>query len=136
MPWHIPEDLQHFKSLTTGHAVLMGRKTYESISKPLANRRNVVVSSKPVHGVETYTSIEDAIRALANEGEVFVIGGGQLYAQLIEQADELFLTLVDADVDGDTFFPPYEHLLATRFRLSHTQKRAGYTIVEYVRQDG
>jgi dihydrofolate reductase len=87
LPWHLPEDLKRFKRLTSGHPVLMGRKTFESLGKPLAGRRNVVLSSHPVPGVETFASIPEALSALAGSELVFVLGGGQIYAQLLEQAD-------------------------------------------------
>ncbi len=134
LPWHIPEDLKHFKRLTTSHSVLMGRKTFESIGKPLANRRNVVVTSRPIPGVETYPSIDAALQALANEERVFVIGGAQVYAQVLERVDELYLTLVEGDHEGDTFFPPYEHLLGTRFHLASFTQHQGYAFAHYVRR--
>ena len=131
MPWHISEDLKRFKRLTTGHAVLMGRKTFESIGRPLPNRRNVVISATPQAGVETYRTIPEALKALKDQEKVFVIGGGQLYACLLDSADELYLTLVDRDVEGDTFFPPYEHLRGTRFREVAKEEHEGFTFVDY-----
>jgi len=131
LPWHISEDLRRFKRLTTGHAVLMGRKTFESIGRPLPNRRNVVISSTPQAGAETYRSISEALEALQNQEKVFVIGGGQLYARLLDSADELYLTLVDRDVEGDTFFPLYEHLLGTKFREVGREEHEGYAFVDY-----
>lgn len=134
LPWHISGDLKRFKRLTTGHTVLMGRRTFESIGRPLPNRRNVVVSSSPQQGVETYTTVPEALEALKDEERVFVIGGGQLYACLLDSADELYLTLVDKDVEGDTFFPPYEHLLETRFREAAREEHEGYAFVDYARK--
>lgn len=133
LPWHISEDLKRFKRLTTGHAVLMGRTTFESLGKPLPDRRNVVLTSRPIPGVETYRSIDDALKALNDEERVFVIGGGKIFAQLIERADELYLTLIDHDVEGDTFFPPYEHLLGTRFTLVRSTPANGYIFADYAR---
>ncbi len=133
LPWHVSEDLKRFKRLTTGHTVLMGRKTFESIGKPLVNRRNVVISSKPIPNVETYPSIEAALKALANEEAVFVVGGGKIYSQLLAKADELYLTLVETTVEGDTFFPPYEHLLGTTFTLTREEQHIGYTFRDYRR---
>ncbi len=134
LPWHISEDLKRFKRLTTGHTVLMGRKTFESIGRPLPNRRNVVISSTPHPGTETYRTVPEALAALKDQEKVFVIGGGQLYACLLDSADELYLTLVDKDVEGDTFFPPYEHLLATRFREAAREEHDGYAFVDYARK--
>jgi dihydrofolate reductase len=111
----------------------MGRKTFESLSKPLVNRRNVVLSSKPIYGVETYPSIPEALDALASSERVFVIGGGTVYAQLLERADEMYLTLVDLEATGDTFFPTYEHLLEKRFRLAHREDHREFAFVDYVK---
>jgi dihydrofolate reductase len=133
LPWHIPEDLKRFKRLTTGHAVLMGRRTWESLGRPLPGRRNVVLSSSPVPGIESYASIEESLRALASAERVFVIGGGNVYAQLIDRADELYLTLVDRNVEADAFFPPYEHLLGTVFREAARERHPEFEFVDYVR---
>ncbi len=133
LPWHISEDLKRFKRLTTGHTVLMGRKTFESLGRPLPNRRNVVISSTPQPGVETYRSVPEAFEALKDQEKVFVIGGGQLYACLLDSADEFYLTRVDQEVEGDTFFPPYEHLLETRFREVAREEHEGYAFVDYIR---
>jgi dihydrofolate reductase len=133
LPWHISEDLKRFKRLTTGHAVLMGRKTFESIGRPLPNRRNVVISSTPQPGVETFRTVAEALEALKDQEKVFVIGGGQLYASLLDSADELYLTLVDQNIEGDTFFPPYEQLLGTRFREVAREEHEGYRFVDYQR---
>jgi len=133
LPWALSEDLKRFKRLTTGHVVMMGRKTYESIGKPLPNRRNVVLASRPIHGVESYATLDEALRVLRDEEKVFVIGGGALYAAVLDQVDELHLTLIQRDVEGDTFFPPYEHLLGTAFRLLHREDHAGYIFEDYVR---
>jgi dihydrofolate reductase len=133
LPWRIPEDLRRFKQLTIGHAVLMGRRTYESIGRPLPDRRNVVLSSRPVQGVEHYQTFEEALEALRNEPIVFVIGGASLYTRLLESADELYLTLVDQSPEGDTVFPPYEHLLGTRFTLVLREKHEGFEFLDYKR---
>lgn len=135
LPWNIPEDLRRFKHLTTGRTVLMGRKTYASLGKPLAHRRNVVVSTTEIPGVETYRSVEEALKALKDEELVFVIGGATLYADLLDRADELYLTLLDKPAEGDTLFPPFEHLLASRFRETLREVHPGYTFVHYVRSE-
>lgn len=133
LPWHISDDLKRFKHLTTGHTVIMGRRTFESLGKPLPHRRNVVITSRSIPHVETYPSVDAALHALAHEERVFVIGGAQLYAQTLERADELYLTMVEGEYDGDTFFPAYEHIVEARFRLIRTEKHEGYTFVDYVR---
>ncbi len=134
VPWHLPEDLQRFKRLTTGHTLLMGRKTFESIGKPLSGRRNVVLSSRPLANVETYSTLADALRAVQGEEQVYVIGGGTVFAQLIESADELRLTIIERHVEGDTYFPPYEHLVGSTYRLKHSLQREGYRFEDYERQ--
>jgi dihydrofolate reductase len=133
LPWHISADLKRFKKLTTGHTVLMGRRTFESLGRPLPNRRNVVLSSRLISGAETYVSIPDALKALAPEETVYIIGGARLYAQFLDKADELNLTLVDREVDGDAFFPEYEHLLGTRFRLVRREDHDGFSFIDFVR---
>ena len=129
LPWHISEDLKRFKKLTTGHVILMGRRTFESMGRQLPNRRHVVITSRSIPGVETYRSIPEALNALANEEKIFVIGGGQIYAELLDRADELFLTMVDKEVDGDTFFPPYEELVIAKFKLTNKEEQDGYTSI-------
>ena len=110
LPWHLPEDLKRFKALTTGHAILMGRKTWESIGRPLPKRRNIVLSRRTdldlPEGVERVSTPEEALGLLADERMLFVIGGGEVYARFLSIADELFLTEVHTDVEGgDAFFP-------------------------------
>lgn len=111
IPWYLPEDLKHFKKLTTGKVVVMGRKTWESIPekfRPLPNRKNVVITRNTQlvfpSGVEVYQNIKEALRKHQNE-EVVIIGGGELYTQTIESADTLYITHVHRMVEGDIFFP-------------------------------
>jgi dihydrofolate reductase len=134
MPWHIPEDLQHFKQLNTGHTVLMGRKTFESIGHPLPHRRNVVLSSQQISGVETFPSLDAAFQALASEEKVFIIGGGAVFAQTLSMAEEFYLTLIDKDFAGDTFFPEYEQLLKQNFLLTKEDVRVGFRFVHYIKK--
>lgn len=107
--WHLPKDLKHFKELTSGHPIIMGRKTYESIGKPLPNRTNIVISRKNdwfEEGILIVGSIKEAVKfAKKIDEEVFIIGGGNIYEQTIDLADKLEVTLVDAVLDADTFFP-------------------------------
>jgi dihydrofolate reductase len=133
LPWHIGEDLKRFKRLTVGSAVLMGRNTWESLGKPLPDRRNVVLSSANVPDVECYRSLSSAFEALADEPRVFVIGGGRVFAQVIDQADELYLTVLDHDVEGDTFFPEYRHLIGAVFQEVHRELHPGFMFVDYSR---
>lgn len=119
--WHITEDLRYFKRITAGHTVIMGRKTWESIGRPLPNRRNIVISRSltATEGVEIFPSMEAAIKAASDQGthsgetsseEVFIIGGGEIYRQAIPFADRIYLTLVHTNItDADTFFPSIDY---------------------------
>lgn len=112
LPWHLPDDLKHFKAMTLGHPIIMGRRTLESIGRPLPGRRSIVVSeslARAPEGIELVRSLDAAVElADASEGPAFVIGGGILYAAAIPRATTLHLTEIDIDVDGDAFFPPYD----------------------------
>jgi len=108
LPWHLSEDLKHFKSLTTGHTIIMGRKTYESIGRPLPNRRNIVISrnsNTSYEGVEVVHSLEDAFSISTNDKEVFVIGGSNIYEQALSFVDQLYITEIKKSFLGDAFFP-------------------------------
>ncbi|PZA08182.1 MULTISPECIES: dihydrofolate reductase [unclassified Meiothermus] len=108
LPWHLPDDLRRFKALTLGHTVLMGRRTFESLGRPLPGRRNVVLSRDPhfrAEGVEVVHSLEAGLGG----GEIMVIGGGEVYALTLPLAQRMRLTLVDAEIAGaDTFFPQFD----------------------------
>jgi dihydrofolate reductase len=109
MPWHLPGELRHFKELTLGKPIVMGRKTHESIGRPLPGRRNIVVSRDPAYraeGCEVADSLDEAL-ALAGDGEVMLIGGGELYRLGLPRADRMVLTLVDLEPDADTWFPAW-----------------------------
>ncbi len=106
--WHISEDLKRFKRLTSGHPVVMGRKTFESIGRPLPNRQNIVITRNPdlrIEGVDVVGSIEEAIKLCDPNEEVFIIGGGEIYRQAMHLAQKLYLTMVYQSPEGDTFFP-------------------------------
>jgi dihydrofolate reductase len=108
LPWRLPADLKHFRRLTTGHAVIMGRRNYESIGKPLPDRTNIVVTQNlryQAPGCIVVHSIDEALRRAANDPEIFVIGGAKIYEQTLDRADRLYLTLVHATIPGDTYFP-------------------------------
>jgi dihydrofolate reductase len=109
LPWHVSEDLKHFKTTTSGHVVIMGRKTYESIGRPLPKRRNIVVTRQAeaeFAGCEAAPSLDEAV-ALARTTDPcpFIIGGASLYEEALPIATELHLTTIDEDVEGDTYFP-------------------------------
>jgi len=108
MPWHLPADLKHFKAVTLGHPVIMGRRTFDSIGRALPGRRNVVISRSAPQlppGVVLASSLENALRACSDATEVMVIGGGEIYHQSLPLASRLELTFIEADIDGDTHFP-------------------------------
>ncbi len=137
LPWHIPEDLKHFKRLTTGHPLVMGRRTFESILRdfggPLPRRKNVVITRRGLEhsypGVETFPSVEEALKALQEEPVIFIGGGQKIYEQTLPLADRLELTVVEGDYEGDTFFPPYEHLIGPVFEVVHETQRPGYRFI-------
>lgn len=107
LPWHLPSDLKHVKSLTTGNTLVMGRATFESIGKPLPNRRNVVLtrnkSFKP-EGVDAIHSFEEIYDL---PGHVFIFGGQSLFEEMIDKVDDMYITVIEDKYNGDTFFPPY-----------------------------
>ena len=108
--WHISEDLKHFKALTTGHPVVMGRKTYESLGRPLPNRTNVVISRQEMEipGCRVVHSLDEALALFPGDEEVFIIGGAQIYAEALPRADRFYLTRVFHDYEGDTRFPEWD----------------------------
>ena len=128
MPWHLPADLKQFKSITLGSPIIMGRKTYESIGKPLPGRLNIILSRNPelvIEGCKVVNSLDDALK-IAKESnassdepkeEIFIVGGAYLYNSYISEIDTLYLTQIDAEIEGDTFFPDY-----TRFEWKETQR--------------
>lgn len=108
LPWHLPDDLRHFKRLTTGNPIVMGRRTFESIGRPLPNRRNIVMTRDPDYvapGCDVVSSVREALDLLKDTDEVMIIGGGQVYRDFLPRADRIYLTRVQADVEGDTYFP-------------------------------
>lgn len=138
VPWYLPEDLEHFRRTTTGHTVIMGRKTFESvkskIKKPLPNRTNVVITRQPTYqappGVEVYHDVASAIAAHASEPEVFIIGGGEIYRQTIDQANTLYITHVHQTAEGETTFPPID---PAKWQAVDTRETDAATYVTYRR---
>lgn len=119
MPWHLPADLAHFKAVTLGKPIIMGRKTYESIGRPLPGRKNIVISrdsSYTLEGCETANSLENAMELVSDVEELMIIGGGHLYSQALPLANRLYLTFIDLDIDGDTQFPKFEQLELTEVK--------------------
>ncbi len=148
VPWPlIPEDAQHFQEVTQGHTVIMGRKTWEEdLEKcPLEKRCNVVITSHPeryaiaercrkfVLGLTFVTSLQAALDQVQDKEKAFIIGGASIYAQALQIADTLDLTLVKGQYEADTFSPPYEHLLGTEFQLEEKIQRSGHGFIRYRR---
>ncbi|MEJ7691742.1 dihydrofolate reductase [Daejeonella sp.] len=140
LPWHLPADLKHFKTLTTGHPIIMGRKTFESIGKALPNRRNIVISrqaSYVAEGADVVSSLQDAFDLCDDEIEAFVIGGAQIFEQSLSQADVLYLTVIHHEFDADTFFPqidPTNWIKAESSTHEPDEKNIySYTFIKYIR---
>lgn len=124
MPWHLPADFAWFKQSTMGKPIVMGRKTYESIGRPLPGRLNIVISrdaSLSIEGVTTVTSIEQAKQVAGDVEELMIIGGGSIYQACLAQADQLYLTFIDADIEGDTQFPDWGEGWQTLHQETYSQ---------------
>ena len=141
LPWHIPEDMRRFKRLTSGFPLIMGRLTCEGLVRdfggPLPNRRMLVLTSNPnanIHpSIEPFASLEAALKHVEFADRVFIAGGARVYEEGISIADRLELTLIDRSYEGDTFFPPYEHLIGTEFSLVKERPHQGFTFATYDR---
>lgn len=134
LPWHLPDDLAHFKALTIGHTVIMGRKTYESLPYgALPHRRNIVLSrlGSSFDGAETYASLHEALAHCASNEDVFIIGGASVYSEALPIAIRLFITLVDQAPRGDVFFPAINE---NDWQQIKKEKHNGFSFVEYVRK--
>jgi dihydrofolate reductase len=132
IPWHLPEDFKWFKATTTGHIIVMGRKTFESIGKPLPNRETIVLSrsnfSHP--GVKTIRSLEE-LPATTADRQVFICGGAQIYEQALPLCSEILLTLVNREVEGDAYFPKFED----QFQIAETiRETPDFKILRYHRR--
>lgn len=142
--WHIPGELPRFKKITTGHPIIMGRKTFESIGRVLPNRTNIiitrdkgkVISDKKYEGAIVVDSLEEALRQAQGKpggDEVFIIGGGQIFEQALPLTDKLYLTLVDAVFDADTFFPDYSVFTKVIEKEDHVSEEFKYTFLIFER---
>lgn len=139
LPWRLKADLAHFKATTTGYPVLMGRKTWESLGRPLPGRRNLVITRNEDYaaaGAEVFTSPEEAVEAAGSQ-QVFVIGGAELYRQLLDRADALILTEVQAEPEGDAHFPAFDRARFIETKREHHPADADnehpFDFVEYRR---
>ena len=145
LPWRIPEDLRHFREITDGHAVIVGRKTFESIGRPLPGRDNIVVTRRrsSIEGATAAPTIEAALAAArakaGDDGEIFVLGGAEIFRQVMSLADRLYVTEVDAAPEGDAYFPPLDPGVWREVRRdphSHPQgDSAATSFVVYERRD-
>lgn len=123
MPWHMPADLAHFKQVTLGKPVIMGRKTYDSIGRLLPGRRNIIISRQRAPAqlaADWVHSVDDALALVADQPEVMIIGGAELYQQMLPRADRLYLTHIDFDTEGDAYFPHYQS--DSDWRLVHSEE--------------
>ena len=131
--WHLSDDLKRFKRLTTGHPVVMGRKTFDSIGRPLPNRVNIVISrdkSLDIEDVVVVNSIDGAVGLFGTDEEIFIIGGGEIYRQSMPLADKLYLTLVHQTPEGDTYFPEIDH---RQWKEVFREVHKGYEFVDFIR---
>lgn len=120
MPWHLPGDLQYFKEMTMGKPIIMGRKTFESIGRPLPGRRNIVITRNEnyaAEGIETVASLNAALQLVQDVPEIMIIGGAQIFEQAMSIAEKLYITLIDHEFNGDTYFPRYD-----AWRLTSSQE--------------
>jgi dihydrofolate reductase len=138
LPWRLPEDLKRFKQLTTGAPVIMGRKTHESIGRPLPGRRNIVVTRRRAaswEGCAVAHSLDEALALAGDAPQVFVIGGAELYAEALPRADRLYLTLIDAEFAGDAQFPEFDPAAWREVERENgvSASGLGYSFVTYQR---
>lgn len=137
MPWNIPGELSRFRELTTGNVVIMGRRTYESIGKPLPNRYNIILSKTQRFETENCTtagSLEEALR-IAGDRDIFIGGGGKLYEKAIPLVDKMYITEIDAVIDGDTFFPEFDKNEFIREVEKTVDGELPYEYVTYTRKE-
>ena len=130
LPWHISEDLKHFKQITINHSVVMGRKTFESIGKPLKERRNIVISrdgTLKIEGAEVVNSLDEAIHRTKNENEIFIIGGEQIYKMAMPIATNMHITKVQGNIKGDAFFPALDKKIWVEKSASDDMHEYGLT---------
>lgn len=134
LPWHISEDLKHFKRNTLGKPVLMGRKVFEEVGeKPLPNRRNIVLTRRKYDQVETAASIEEALKMAEGAAEIMIAGGGEIYRQMLDHADRMLVTLVNGVYEGDTYFPEYRHNIGKEWAEVKREQRQGFSFITYQR---
>jgi len=141
LPWHLPADFKHFKEVTLGKPVLMGRKTFESIGRPLPGRKNIVISRSgfKTDGIESVDSIDAGLELVADAEEVMIIGGANIYEQVISQAEKMYLTYVDTECVGDAWFPEFNQAdwvkINEQLVKADEKNNYNFTVVTYKRVD-
>lgn len=138
--WHLPNDLQFFKRTTLGHPIIMGRKTYESVGKPLPNRRNIIITRQPdyaVEGAEVVHSLQEALALCIGNAEVFIVGGAEIYKQALPILGRIYITRVHTELTGDTFFPDFDErewvLISEENHAPDERHAYAYTFMVYER---
>jgi dihydrofolate reductase len=141
LPWHLPDDLRHFKRITTGKPVIMGRRTFESIGRPLPDRQNIVMTRDPdyaAEGCEVVASVAEAMDVAGDADEVMVIGGGQVYRDFLPRADRIYMTRVQAEVQGDTRFPSIDgntwRLVSSEHHAADDRHRHAFEMMVFERR--
>ena len=140
LPWHLPADFKHFKDVTMSKPVIMGRKTFESIGKSLPGRKNIVISRKGfvADGISVVDSIDEALQLVSGVEEVMIIGGASFYQQMIDRADRMYLTHVDAECEGDAWFPEFDlanwEIVSKQSYYRDEKNNYNFKIVEYHRK--
>ena len=141
LPWHLPDDLRQFKRLTTGKPVIMGRRTFESIGKPLPDRRNIVMTRDPdfaADGCDIVSSLSEALDLVDESEEAMIIGGGMVYHDFMPLADRIYLTRVQADVEGDTHFPEIDEatwqLVSSEHHAADDEHRYAFDVMVFERR--
>ncbi len=138
LPWHIPTDLKRFKEITLHHPIIMGRKTFESIGRPLPNRTNIIITRDPHYQAEKCVIVNSLAEAISQAStldsqEIFIIGGGEIFKQALPYVDKLYLTVVKADIDGDVFFPDYTEFKTIVRQSSHNENGFDFTFLDLIR---
>lgn len=135
IPWKIKGEQKRFKELTTGQTIIMGRKTYGSIGRPLPNRKTIVISksAKEITGCEVYSSLDEAL-IMVNVDELFIVGGGTIYKQALPYTDRVYLTIIDKEYNGDVFFPKFEEDFVLEYLPELINGDPSYTYYTYIRK--
>ena len=140
--WHMPADLKYFKKTTMGHTVIMGRKTYESVGKPLPGRRNIIITRQKDYtapGTQIVHSLKQAIALCDRQEESFIVGGAEIYAEALGYTDRIYMTLIYAEFQADTFFPPVDqklwHLVSESYHDADASNPYDYNFMIYERRD-